>query len=262
MYKWDKMEFLAQLSLIEIVALQWANSAVRYFLLAGLAYVFFWKWGFNRWRGQFLYASKPRWAEQSREIQFSLLTTLIFTIPTIVVISAKDWIGFKLYLRWDEHGVAWYLCSYAIVFFLHDTYFYWSHRAMHSRLLYRHFHRVHHLSLEPSPLAAFAFHPLEAVVESLIFLIIPLLIPVHVSVLFLFTLFSLLVNIYNHLGFSLLSRDQLNRLPYRWFCHPDHHSWHHRFQRGNYGFYLRFWDRLMGTWRGELRLSSSERESQ
>ena len=56
---------------------------------------------------------------------------------------------------------------------LHDTYFYWAHRAMHHPKIYRHVHLVHHLSQNPSPWAAFAFHPFEAVIEAGIVVSLP-----------------------------------------------------------------------------------------
>ncbi|MBA2405989.1 MAG: sterol desaturase family protein, partial [Bdellovibrionales bacterium] len=81
---------------------------------------------------------------------------------------------------------------------------------------------------------------------------IPLLMPVHWSVLVLFTLFSLFMNVYGHLGFSLFRPEKIRAFPLNLLSHSTHHSWHHRFQRGNYGFYLQFWDKVMGTWKGEL----------
>jgi sterol desaturase/sphingolipid hydroxylase (fatty acid hydroxylase superfamily) len=71
----------------------------------------------------------------------------------------------------------------------------------------------------------------------------------HYSVLLVFTAFSLFMNVYGHLGFNLFSPEQLDRAPLRWFSHTIHHSWHHRHQRGNYGFYLLFWDRMMRTYK-------------
>ncbi len=48
----------------------------------------------------------------------------------------------------------------------HDFYFYWIHRWMHAPALYRFFHEVHHRSFNPTPGAAFSFHPLEVLLES------------------------------------------------------------------------------------------------
>jgi lathosterol oxidase len=246
------MELLANLSLPELMALQWANNLTRYFLIAGMTYLIFWKWGFKYFKHRFLYSEMPKQSEMRREIKYSILSTAIFLLPTVLIVLTKEFGLFQVYQKIDERGMSWYLFSFGAVFFLHDTYFYWTHRLMHHRLLYKYFHKTHHLSVNPSPLAAFAFHPLEAMVEAGIFVLIPLLIPVHWSVLILFTLFSLFMNVYGHLGFSLFKPERIRKFPLNILSHSTHHSWHHRFQRGNYGFYLQFWDRVMGTWKGEL----------
>jgi lathosterol oxidase len=256
-----KMEFLANLSLSELLALQWANNITRYILIAGLTYLIFWKWGFNYFKDRFLYAQKPSQKDLRREFRYSVLTTLIFLLPTVIVVSTQDLGLFKVYLNINEQSLTWYVLSFFVVFFMHDTYFYWTHRLMHGRKLYKYFHKVHHLSIEPSPLAAFAFHPLEAIVESGIFIIIPLVMPVHFSVLVFFTLFSLFMNVYGHLGFNLFSEDKLHKFPLNLLSHSTHHSWHHRYQKGNYGFYLQFWDRVMGTWKGELPIKHKKEAS-
>lgn len=255
------MEILANLTLPQLLALQWANNLARYFLIAGLTYLFFWKWCFPFFKHRFLYKKKAVKKDIRREIFFSLLSTLIFLLPTIVVVSTKDLGWSKVYLSLDERSRTWYALSFIVVFFLHDTYFYWTHRLMHHRKLYRYFHKTHHLSVEPTPLAAFAFHPLEAVVESFLFLLIPLVMPVHFSVLVVFTLFSLFMNVYGHLGFNLFAPEKLASFPYNLFSHSTHHSWHHRYQQGNYGFYLQFWDRVMGTWRGDLSSGNRKKPS-
>ena len=253
------MELLANLSLTELLTYQWVNNLTRYFLIAGLTYMIFWKWGFSYFKDRFLYSEMPNKKDLQREFKYSVLTTMIFLIPTIIIVTTKEFGLFKIYLKIDERGLAWYLISFAVVLFIHDTYFYWTHRWMHNKKFYKYFHKTHHLSVNPTPLAAFAFHPLEAIVESGVFVLIPLFIPIHWSVLVLFSLFSLFMNVYGHLGFGLFKPEKIRTFPLNIFSHSTHHSWHHRFQRGNYGFYFQFWDRAMGTWKGELPVNASHK---
>ena len=242
------MDLMSRYSLPQILLFQWLNNVTRYFLIAGLAYLVLWKWAFPRVKSRFLYKKPANPRDLRREIGYSVLSTLIFLVPTSLrFVLIPLGIG-KLYFEIEEQGWLWYGFSFFVVFFFHDTYFYWTHRLMHHPRVFRLVHRVHHLSIEPTPLAAFAFHPLEALIESLVFLLLTLVLPLHYSVLLVFTAFSLFMNVYGHLGFSLFRRERLERAPLRWFSHTVHHSWHHRFQRGNYGFYLLFWDRLMGTY--------------
>lgn len=248
-----RMEALLKLSPIEFLSFLWLNNISRYLFLAGLAYFIFWKWGFDKFQDKFLYKERPKSSDIKREVFYSVLSTLIFLIPTIFALSVRDLGWNKVYFNLQDKSLTWYVLSYFVVFFVHDTYFYWTHRLMHHKRLYRYFHHVHHLSKKPTPLAAFAFHPLEALVEAGVFVIISFVLPVHFSVLVIFNLFSLFMNVYGHLGFSLFSEKQLESFPLSLFGHSTHHSWHHQFYQGNYGFYLRFWDKAMGTWKGGLK---------
>ena len=72
----------------------------------------------------------------------------------------------KIYEDIQERGWLYYFTAFPIMLIMHDTYFYWTHRIMHHKLLFNSFHLVHHKSTNPSPWAAYAFHPLEAVVEN------------------------------------------------------------------------------------------------
>lgn len=123
---------------------------------------------------------------------------------------------------------------------------------MNHTKLYKRFHVIHHKSIYPTPFAAFSFNASEALVESFVFVLISLVIPVHVSVLVLFTLYSLLMNVYGHMGMDILPKKMQDSWPLKYIHHPTHHAWHHRHFNGNYGLYLKFWDKLMGTWHGGL----------
>lgn len=252
------MELLSNLSLTELLTYQWVNNLSRYLIVAGLTYLTFWKWGFRYFKSRFLYSEKPKNHDLQREFKYSILSTAIFMIPTVIIVSIQDLKLFKIYMNISDMSLSWYIASFVVVLFIHDTYFYWTHRLMHYRKLYKFFHKTHHLSVNPTPLAAFAFHPLEALLESGVFIIIPLFMPIHWSVLFFFSLFSLFMNVYGHLGFSLFRPDKIRSFPLNLLSHTTHHSWHHRFQRGNYGFYFQFWDRAMGTWRGELPVAARD----
>ncbi len=247
------MNAWSQLSLHELVGFFIFNNVSRYLLIAGLTYYIFWKWGFEKFKDKLIYKERPSDADIKREFRYSLLSTLIFILPTIFAYLVKDLGWNKVYWEISERGWGWYFTSFVVVFLIHDTYFYWTHRLMHHKSLYKYFHKVHHLSHKPTPLAAFAFHPLEAIVESSVFVIISFALPVHFTVIMIFTLFSLFMNVYGHLGFNFWSEKQLNSYPLKLFSHSVHHSWHHQFYKGNYGFYLQFWDRAMGTWKGGLK---------
>ncbi|MFZ6012980.1 MAG: sterol desaturase family protein [Bacteroidota bacterium] len=118
---------------------------------------------------------------------------------------------------------------------------------MHRRPIFNIVHRVHHLSTNPSPWAAMAFHPLEAVFEAGIIVIVPLLFPVHPLAIGLFLLFMMIYNVYGHLGYELYPKGFSRSWLGRWINTSVNHNLHHQYFKGNYGLYFLFWDKIMGT---------------
>ena len=250
------MKIFSELSFIQILTLQEFFILFRYFLVAGLAYAIFWKWLFPKFESKILYQDPPTQTDIKREIFYSVLTSIVFLWTIIGVLALKS-LGIRVpgrfYLSISEYGWGWYLTSAIIIFFFHDAFFYWTHRMMHHPKIFKVVHRVHHLSVKPTPFAAYAFHPWEAFIQGWAYFLLALVLPIHWSVAFFFTLTSLLFNVYGHLGFDLFKPETRESFPLKYFEHSTHHAWHHRHVNGNYGLYLRFWDRLMGTWKGELK---------
>jgi len=132
---------------------------------------------------------------------------------------------------------------------IHDTYFYWTHRLMHHPSVFKYFHKVHHLSTNPSPWAAFAFHPLEAIVEAGIIVVIAFIMPVHPLAIALFLLIMMVYNVYGHLGYELYPKGFTKTRIGKWINTSINHNQHHQYFKGNYGLYFLWWDRWMGTLR-------------
>jgi sterol desaturase/sphingolipid hydroxylase (fatty acid hydroxylase superfamily) len=145
--------------------------------------------------------------------------------------------------------------------FLHDTYFYWAHRLMHQPKLFRYFHNVHHKSTNPSPWAAYAFQPLEGIVEAAIIFPIIFLIPFHKTALLAFLIFMMTYNVYGHLGYEIFPKT-FNKHPIgRWLNTSVNHNQHHKYFTGNFGLYFLFWDRWLGTIRNDYDTEFAEVDS-
>lgn len=173
----------------------------------------------------------------------------VFTVVAWVVIRSPLSEYTLRYKDIDAHGWGYWCVSVVLMIFLHDTYFYWTHRAMHHPKLFRFFHAVHHQSRNPSPWAAFAFHPLEAIVETGIIFPISFLIPYHTSALAVFLLFMTGYNVYGHLGYELYPKSFASSKIGKWVNTSVSHNQHHEKFNGNYGLYFLFWDRWMKTLR-------------
>jgi sterol desaturase/sphingolipid hydroxylase (fatty acid hydroxylase superfamily) len=119
---------------------------------------------------------------------------------------------------------------------------------MHWRRIFPYVHQIHHKSHNPTPLAAFSFHPLEAIVEVGVLPILLFTIPIHPAAVALFGLYMIMMNVFGHLGYELYpERFMKNRLLSKLFNTSTHHNMHHHYGKGNYGLYFNIWDRMMNT---------------
>jgi Delta7-sterol 5-desaturase len=226
------------------------DNADKYFLIAAPAFLIFYVLLKKKIVHQKIQPKFPKSKDYWREIFFSTLSIIIFSVPPLLMLySNRIRPHTTFYSDPMDYGPTYLLLAFPIMIILHDAYFYWIHRLMHHPLLFRWFHLVHHKSSNPSPWAAYAFHPLEAILESLIFVIFLFTIPVNSIHLSLFFVFSLVYNVYGHLGFELYPKGFSRHWLGKWINTSVCHNQHHQYFRGNYGLYFTFWDRMMGTLR-------------
>ena len=128
-----------------------------------------------------------------------------------------------------------------------DTWFYWGHRLMHHRYLYKHVHKKHHTFKQPTGISTVFAHPVEDLfVNTTATLLGPLLIGSHVSVLVSYAALKLWQSVDAHSGYNLpFPFCPFSALPYM-DCAPAH-NFHHTHNTGNFGGWFTFWDQLCGT---------------
>ncbi len=225
--------------------------AVRYFALVGFVYFWVYKKNATRFAPRKIQTKTASPQIIKREIQWSLLSSIIFGAAGALGFLAWEAgltrveLDLNTYLeQWGWLGM---VLSYLGLLFLHDTYFYWMHRLVHHPRLFARVHRVHHDSMVPTPWAAFSFHPYEAVLEAAILPALLLFIPLHISVLVAFLLTMTVLGIINHLGYEFYFKGFDDHPIAKWLISASHHDQHHQKFRGNYGLYFTFWDRMCGT---------------
>lgn len=224
-----------------------AISSVRYLVMATLVFVpcyFIFRNNLSLRRIQEKFPNAPDYA---REVGFSFLTFGIFALVGIGlrIDPIKQWSN--IYTDFHAYPIWWYFASIVLAILIHDTYFYWTHRLMHHPRLFKTMHLVHHRSTNPTPWAAFAFHPTEAVVEAGVIYAIALTIPIHPSALLIFLVFMTAENVMGHLGYELFPNWLIKSRVGKWLNSSTNHNQHHKYFEGNYGLYFRFWDVWMGT---------------
>lgn len=187
-------------------------------------------------------------AQLKREAAWSALSAVVFGLVGLSAHLLNRQFDFLAsYATIETHGWFWFWCSIPVAILVHDFYFYWAHRLMHAPAVYGRVHKVHHLSTNPSPLSAFAFHPYEAVMEAVGFVVVLALVPMHPFAFLIFSTFMIAFNVIGHLGYELLPRSLVRVPVLRLLNTATSHNQHHRTFRYNFGLYTLIWDRMFGT---------------
>ena len=227
-----------------LTAIIWA----RYFVVAGLFYVLLWKRPAHKVNARRLAAQPPKKDIMLYEIRMSLISSAIYAIPGAIVMEHFKAGGTAIYT--DITGFwGWVYVPISVMayLFIHDTYFYWTHRAMHHPKLFRATHLTHHRSRQPTPWAAFSFHPWEAIISAWLLPLVAFFLPIYAGAVFFLLIFMTLCSVVNHAGWEILPRFITEGWIGRVFISACHHNVHHQNYNANYGLYFRFWDQWMGT---------------
>jgi sterol desaturase/sphingolipid hydroxylase (fatty acid hydroxylase superfamily) len=234
-------------SVLEFGTLIFFATLLRYILLAGTAFLVFYVIFKKKLLLSKIQQKFPKNKDYFREIAFSFITFLIFTLVGVGLYNPTVRPYTNTYFQISDYGYLYLFFSFLLMIIMHDTYFYWAHRFMHHPKVFRYFHYVHHQSTNPSPWASFSFQPLEAMVEAGIFIIFAFSIPLHFYVLIAFLIFMTAYNVYGHLGWELYPKKFEKSSLGKWINTSISHNLHHQYFKGNYGLYFMFWDRWMGT---------------
>jgi Delta7-sterol 5-desaturase len=240
--------FLSLESLSAYLSMDFLSDVLFYF---GVALPFFLV--FCVWRKQQFQPRRIQQKQRSnpqqwwREIRQSLVSIVIFGLIDAGAYGAEQHGLTLMYQDVGQWGVAYLVVSVVVMLLLQDTYFYWAHRLMHWKPLYRFTHRVHHDSIDTSPFTSYSFHPVEAIVEAVPNVVFAFLFPVHFWALLGYQLTDLILNVIGHLGYEIMPQCWTTHWLLRWKTPSTHHNMHHAKVNGNYGLYFRFWDVWMGT---------------
>lgn len=232
--------------MIHRIASNVQHVAIKYIAVA-LAFTLLWLC-LHLWRnGRKRIQPVPKGRQIGREMLMSVVSLLIFGSVFPIVFALG--FGKHTHFYWNpaERGWAYFVLSIFLMMVIQDTYFYWTHRFMHRRSLFRWFHRTHHRSTNTNPWTTYSVSPLEAVVDSGASIVILLVLPVTGLALFIFTWINTAYAVYTHLGYELYPRWLAQHWLGRWINTSVAHNTHHAKARYNYGWYFLFWDRMMGT---------------
>jgi len=182
---------------------------------------------------------------------------LVFALPIwtayevlYVWAAANGWVP---YITLQNNPV-WFVAWLLLIPLVRETHFYFTHRLIHWKPLYKTIHHIHHLNINPGPWSGLAMHP----VEHIIYFSVPLILfiipsnPLH----FFFITAQLATGpAHGHLGFEGPLFDGKLAI-------GDYfHYLHHKHFTCNFGGRTIPWDRWLGVYfggEGEYRLKKKD----
>ena len=220
---------------------------LRYLIPASLAFVGFYLIGGRSLQHLMIQGTLPKARQMWREIGYSMSTVVIFSLVGFFIFLSQKAGLTQMYHHFKDHSAWYFAFSLAAMIVIHDFYFYWTHRLMHHKTIFRHVHLVHHQSTNPSPWAAYSFHPIEALIQALVFPLMVFTLPAHPIALTIFLIYMIVRIVLGHIGFEILPKGFTRNKWLNWNTAVTHHNLHHEQFHSNYGLYFSWWDRWMKT---------------
>lgn len=231
-------------TLREVLFVNWYTTFFITFLFFTFIYVLFCLTGFlvskKLDRKTKITQSSYSGKQIKSEINLSIQSILIFSLQSILVQQAVS--HHLVSIRWGSELLP-ISIEIAVLFLWNEIHFYLSHWLLHRKWFFRKIHYVHHQSTVPTPFSVYSFHWFEAFLLGSV-LFFPLLsYPFHAIALVSLPLMSLALNVLGHWDYDLMSGQSATH----WLKFSFRHSMHHKYVRGNYGFFLTIFDNLFKT---------------
>ncbi len=224
-----------------------ANLIVQYFVITGILFLVFFIW-----KRQYVESAKIQQKyPDNKQIKRELFYSFIFLLMAGTSVTLIVWLNKHGYTRAykpiDKYGWGYYFASFFLMILVHDTYFYWTHRLMHWKVIFIHVHKLHHEFTNPTPFTSYAFNPIEGAIQLGVLYVIVFTIPHHSSVVTAFFGYALIVNLVFHTGYEFLPKWFVKHWALKWINTSVHHNLHHQNLKSNFGYYFNFWDAIMKT---------------
>jgi Delta7-sterol 5-desaturase len=139
------------------------------------------------------------------------------------------------------NSLLWFFVSMLIF----DTWFYWGHRLIHTRALYRRIHVWHHKSVTPTVWSNNSDTLLDDLILQSYFFFAPFFLPIPGAVLIAHKIYDQITGMIGHAGYEY-SAGPLSRFPFP-LIGVTFHDQHHESFFYNYATHFSVWDRMMKT---------------
>eukprot|EP00249_Psilotum_nudum_P011905 c23455_g1_i4 orf=371-1264(-) len=220
------------------------------FFLSGLPYLFMEIWGLKKYKIQ-VKMNTP--AAQEKCIIRLLLYHTCVNLPLMMA----SYPLFKVMGMTSKLPLpSWKVIGFQIIsyFILEDFIFYWGHRILHTKWLYKHVHSVHHEYATPFGLTSEYAHPAEILFLGCATFFGPAITGPHLVTLWLWMILRVLETVEAHCGYDFpWSLSKFIPL----YGGADFHDYHHRLlytKSGNYASTFTYMDWIFCTDKGYRKL--------
>jgi Delta7-sterol 5-desaturase len=141
-------------------------------------------------------------------------------------------------------GIAGTALSFVLSLVVFDAWFYWFHRLIHTRRLYRRVHRWHHMTVTPVVWSNNSDRLVDNLFLQSYWLVAHFLVPAAPAALLAHKIYDQITGVAGHSGWEHGGAWCLPPSP---LVGVTHHDQHHRYFRCNYATHFTWWDRAMGT---------------
>ncbi|XP_030447282.1 methylsterol monooxygenase 2-2 [Syzygium oleosum] len=223
------------------------------FFLSGLPFIFLERAG---WLSKYKIQPKNNtFAAQEKCITRLVLYHLCVNLPVMIFsYPVFRFMGMRSSLPLPPWKTV--LTQVIFYFILEDFVFYWGHRVLHTKWLYKHVHSVHHEYATPFGLTSEYAHPAEILFLGFATIIGPAITGPHLMTLWLWMVVRVLETVEAHCGYHF-PWSLSNFLPI--YGGADFHDYHHRLlytKSGNYASTFVYMDWIFGTDKGYRKLKA------
>jgi lathosterol oxidase len=150
------------------------------------------------------------------------------------------------WVLFDPVALSWWSVPvfFVLSLILHDTWFYWGHRILHTKMFYR-FHKPHHMTVTPTVWSNDAGSSVDTLFAHSYYALVLFVIPIPPAVFLAHRVFDQVSAAVGHCGYEHFASPTA-RKPWPLLC-TLYHDQHHQYFVYNYANYFSFWDRLCGT---------------
>lgn len=171
-----------------------------------------------------------------------ILCEVLVYIPSTIL---PYYFGQTVHIQKDAPTIYDFIIEYIQIFITSDILFWFMHRLMHTKFMYKHVHSVHHYYRTPFAFCTQSHHPIESILMSL-----PVIIPIlyfgtHVFTQMTAFMIILAYGVEGHSGYDF----GLQKLTFGFMGFAPMHDVHHSSVTCNYGAYTTIMDRIMNTYK-------------